>query len=156
MPTVHAIGVCDDEDYFYRFVATIADQMGMMLPSSVDTMENYIRRHLVVHQGKGLGYALSTPDELEFVMQFARETGVVLDPVYSGKALYNFLRVLESDPESFRDQTILFWHTGGALGLFDKCDELLETLRTEAPCQRLDIYGKGAGMDISISSSGNT
>lgn len=149
VPTVHAIGVCDDPDYFYRFVAKIADEMGITLPPGFDSTEAFIRQHLVVHQGKGLGYALSTPEELKFVMQFARETGVVLDPVYSGKALCNFLRVVESDPDRFRGQTILFWHTGGALGLFDKCNELLSTLQIEAPCQRLDVYGKGSGVDVS-------
>jgi D-cysteine desulfhydrase len=153
MPTVHAIGVCDDEDYFYSFVAGIADQMGITLPPSVGTTEDFIRQHLIVHQGKGLGYAVSTPEELDFVMSFARETGIVLDPVYSGKAMYNFLLAVKSNPESFRGQTILFWHTGGALGLFDKCDELLATLKVAEPCQRLDVYGKEAGIDVSTPAS---
>ena len=74
-----------------------------------------------------------------------------MDPVYSGKALYNFFQfVRESDPDAFRGQNVLFWHTGGALGLFDKCDDLLPTLKEVAPCHRLDVYGKGTGIDVSV------
>jgi D-cysteine desulfhydrase family pyridoxal phosphate-dependent enzyme len=147
MPHVHAIGVCDDPDYFYSHVAGIADQMGLTLPSDTTT-EEFIRQHMTVHQGKGLGYAQATDEELDFCSEFAQETGVVLDPVYSGKALYNFMKLVEQDA-SFQGQNILFWHTGGALGLFDNCNELLPTLKRDRPCQRLDLYGKGSGIDIS-------
>ena len=33
----------------------------------------------------GDGYAVSTTAELEFIQRVAEQTGVVLDPVYSGK-----------------------------------------------------------------------
>ena len=157
MPQLHAVGVCDDPDYFFATVADIANQMGLSLPkddssSKYKTTEEFIRAHLTVHQGKGLGYAQSTDEELGFVSKLARTTGIVLDPVYSGKALYRFWRdVIQQDNESFRNKTILFWHTGGALGLFDKCDELRSktSMQHNSPCQRLDIYGKGTGLDIS-------
>lgn len=148
-PKVHAVGVCDDPDYFYSFVSTIAGEMGIALPAPYGlTIEEYVRQKMIVHQGKGLGYARSTPEELAFVQSFARETGIVLDPVYSGKALYNLFSLVEKDPETFRGQTILFWHTGGALGLYDKTDDLADT-STSSPCERLDVYGKGQGLDIS-------
>jgi hypothetical protein len=58
------------------------------------------------------------------------------------------MKIVEQD-SSFGDQNILFWHTGGALGLFEKCGDLLPTLKKDKPYQRLDIYGKGDGIDIS-------
>lgn len=144
MPTIHAIGVCDDPDYFYNHVADIAIEMGLKVPSGYVDAHDFVRRHLTVHQGKGLGYAASTPDELEFVTNFSMDTGIVLDPVYSGKALYHFLtEVVENDPDTFRDRNILFWHTGGALGMYDKGDALLPTLDKVSPVKRLDVYGKG-------------
>jgi D-cysteine desulfhydrase len=148
---VHAIGVCDDEDYFYHHIASIANEMGFTLPSddSTKSTEEYIRQHLIIHQGKGRGYAQSTKDELDFIIQFAKDTGIVLDPVYTGKALYNFFQLVQSHPEQYENQNILFWHTGGGLGLFDKCNDLLDTLATHSSCQPLDIYGKGVGVDIS-------
>jgi D-cysteine desulfhydrase len=86
-PEVHAVGVCDDPEYFYDFVASISDEMGF-----TGTSNDFVRRYMTAHQGKGLGYASSTPEELEFVSQFAVDTGIVLDPVYSGKALYHFCK----------------------------------------------------------------
>lgn len=151
-PTVHAIGVCDSPDYFYSFVAKIADEMGLKLPDKVST-ESFIRQHMVAHSGKGLGYAKSTQDELNFISEFALETGIVLDPVYSGKAMYHFFNeVLAGDPDKFRGRNILFVHTGGALGLFEKEQDLLTRLTHIAPAKRLDVYGKklSHGIDISI------
>jgi 1-aminocyclopropane-1-carboxylate deaminase/D-cysteine desulfhydrase-like pyridoxal-dependent ACC family enzyme len=148
MPTIHAIGVCDDPDYFYSFIAEIAGEMGLKVPSGYVDAEDFVRRHLRVHQGKGLGYAASTPDELEFVTDISVTTGVVLDPVYSGKAFYHFLtEVVENDQDSFRDKNILFWHTGGALGMYDKSNALLPMLDKVSPVKRLDLYGKG-GEDV--------
>jgi len=141
-PHVHAMGVCDTPSYFEHHVSQIITDMGLVLPSYLSTQE-FISQHMDFHQGKGLGYATSTPEELEFCTQFAMETGIVLDPVYSGKALYQFItHVLPNheDPESFKNTNVLFWHTGGSLGLYDKADDLLSTLQTNSPVQRLNVY----------------
>jgi len=152
MPTVHAIGVCDDPDYFYDYVAKIADEMGFRhinKDNINETTEEFLRRHMVVHQGKGLGYAISTQEELDFVMNFARGSGIVLDPVYSGKALYQFMtQVVQENPADFQGKNVLFWHTGGALGLFEKVDSLSESIASISPCERLDVYGKGRGVNL--------
>jgi D-cysteine desulfhydrase len=111
-PTAHAIAVCDSPEYFYDYVAGLADEMGLNLPPDTSTI-SFVRQHMTVHQGKGLGYAECTPEELDFVTAFALETGVVLDPVYSGKALYHFMtHVVDATPEQYRGSNILFWHTG--------------------------------------------
>eukprot|EP00521_Asterionellopsis_glacialis_P018099 CAMPEP_0195296722 /NCGR_PEP_ID=MMETSP0707-20130614/20031_1 /TAXON_ID=33640 /ORGANISM="Asterionellopsis glacialis, Strain CCMP134" /LENGTH=411 /DNA_ID=CAMNT_0040358313 /DNA_START=8 /DNA_END=1243 /DNA_ORIENTATION=+ len=139
-PQVHAMGVCDTPDYFYETVAGIANDMGLVLPSFIPT-EEWVRQHMIVHDSKGLGYARSTKEELEFVTQFSLETGIVLDPVYSGKALYNFFKLVEEDPDTYSGQNVLFWHTGGSLGMYDKGDDLLSTLDKISPIHRLDVYG---------------
>jgi D-cysteine desulfhydrase family pyridoxal phosphate-dependent enzyme len=165
-PVVHAIGVCDDADYFYQHIAKIADEMGFLIPkdnnrnddgATILTTEQYIRQHLVIHQGKGRGYGQSTKEELDFIVQFAQDSGVVLDTVYTGKALYNFFQYLQQQYDctslqgshAKKHQNILFWHTGGGLGLFDKCNDLTDTLVQHSPCQKLDVYGSGNGIDIS-------
>jgi D-cysteine desulfhydrase family pyridoxal phosphate-dependent enzyme len=149
IPIVHAMGVCDDPEYFYDYVAKIADEMGF-IHSSMDAGE-FVRQHLVVHQAEGLGYAASTPEELDFVSKFAVETGVVLDPVYSGKALYHFLtQVVQEDSDEYQGKNVLFWHTGGALGLYDKGEALLDTLNQISPVKRLDVYEKGGKDEVKI------
>lgn len=65
----------------------------------------------------GLGYALSQPHEIEFIKDFARTEGIILDPVYTGKCMYGFSEELEKG--TFKDsKNILFIHTGGIFGLF--------------------------------------
>lgn len=143
------MGVCDDPEYFYDYAAKIADEMGFT-HSSMDARE-FVRQHLVVHQAKGLGYAASTPEELDFVSRFAVETGIVLDPVYSGKALYHFLtQVVQEDSDEYQGKNVLFWHTGGALGLYDKGEALVDTLNQISPVKRLDVYGKGGKGMVTI------
>jgi len=117
MPKIHPIGVCDTPEYFYNEIANIANEMGIHaeLVSSltqVDNVLDFIRQIVTPHQGKGLGYAMSTQEELDFIARFAIETGIVLDPVYSGKALYHFvMHELNDHPEMFQDSNVLFWHT---------------------------------------------
>jgi 1-aminocyclopropane-1-carboxylate deaminase/D-cysteine desulfhydrase-like pyridoxal-dependent ACC family enzyme len=82
-PKLHAIGVCDSPEYFYNEVCLIGNEMGFDISSSglpQTSMEDFVLDHLTVHQGKGNGYALSTPEELDFVCRLASETGIVLDP----------------------------------------------------------------------------
>jgi D-cysteine desulfhydrase len=124
-PQVHPVAVCDDPDYFYQHVTAIAEEMGFRDTQTGLSTADFVKRSMTVHQGKGLGYAISTAEELQFCTDFAAETGIILDPVYSGKALYHFVtHVFGADPEAYRGTTILFWHTGGALGMYDKGDDL--------------------------------
>ncbi len=137
-PKVHAVGVCDDPEYFYSTISSIADEMGIELLPTMTT-EQFIREVVTVYNGKGRGYAFSSDDELDFILQFAIETGVALDPVYSGKALYYFLeKVVKDDPEIYRNKNILFWHTGGSIGLYEKGDSLLEKMLMKSPVKRVD------------------
>ncbi|KAK9115732.1 hypothetical protein Sjap_014679 [Stephania japonica] len=73
---------------------------------------------------KGLGYALTTAEELKFVKEVAAATGVILDPVYSGKAVFRMLKDMNDNPGKWEGRKVLFIHTGGLLGLYDKVDQL--------------------------------
>ena len=53
---------------------------------------------------------------------------MILDHVYTGKALYQFVEHAKAHPEEFRGKRILFWHTGGLPGLQAKEEALLEML----------------------------
>merc|ERR1712232_1279027 len=125
--------------------------MGLIINSDENdtgsSIVDMMKRCVKIHQGKGLGYAVSTPDELDFCIRLARDTGIVLDPVYTGKALHHFVKnVLPENPEEFRNSTILFWHTGGTLGMYEKVEDLEELLlqekkhETSSPSvQKLDV-----------------
>lgn len=51
-PTVHAVGVCDNPDYFYTTMSSIADDMGIDLPTNMTT-EQFIRDAVTVRNGNG-------------------------------------------------------------------------------------------------------
>jgi D-cysteine desulfhydrase len=75
----------------------------------------------------GRGYAKSRPEELALLRDVARAEGIVLDPVYTGKAFYGLTRELARDPRAFGER-IVFLHTGGIFGLFPKAAELAPLL----------------------------
>ncbi|RYZ97839.1 MAG: pyridoxal-phosphate dependent enzyme, partial [Proteobacteria bacterium] len=75
----------------------------------------------------GRGYGLSTPEELKFIAKVARSEGMLVDPVYTGKALFNLYRAVKEDRNAFGNR-VLFWHTGGGFGLFKLGDEWAEAL----------------------------
>jgi D-cysteine desulfhydrase len=44
--------------------------------------------------------------------------------LYSGKAAYGMLKDMTSNPAKWQGRKILFIHTGGLLGLYDKTDQM--------------------------------
>jgi len=65
----------------------------------------------------GPGYSLPTDGMREAVTLFARTEGILLDPVYSGKAADGFLDMVRTG--SFeKGSDVLFLHTGGAPSLY--------------------------------------
>jgi D-cysteine desulfhydrase family pyridoxal phosphate-dependent enzyme len=65
----------------------------------------------------GKGYAVMGPGEAEAIHLFARYEGVLLCPVYSGRAAAGMIDLIRKG--FFRkDESVLFWHTGGNPALF--------------------------------------
>jgi D-cysteine desulfhydrase len=65
----------------------------------------------------GPGYSLPTAEMVEAVQLFARLEGILLDPVYTGKAAAGLIGLARSGYFA-PDENILFVHTGGAPSLF--------------------------------------
>jgi D-cysteine desulfhydrase family pyridoxal phosphate-dependent enzyme len=63
------------------------------------------------------GYGVLTPAEKEAILLFARHEGILLDPVYTGRAAAGLIDLIR---QGFfkRDEKVLFWHTGGTPALF--------------------------------------
>jgi D-cysteine desulfhydrase len=106
--------VCDTAEHFRaligRLVAgTIA---GYQLPvqmaeDEIELIDGYV----------GRGYALSRPEELALIRQVAKQEGIFLDPVYTGKALFGLADQIRRGRFK-KGEKILFLHTGGIYGLF--------------------------------------
>ncbi len=67
------------------------------------------------------GYAVMTRAEQSAIETFAARDGIILDPVYTGRAGYGLLELI-SRGKIAQDERILFWHTGGGPALFAYAD----------------------------------
>lgn len=64
----------------------------------------------------GEGYGLIDQGVIDALTLAARLDGIVLDPVYSGKAMKGLIALARAG--QFNGETVVFLHTGGAQGLF--------------------------------------
>lgn len=122
---VVSINVCDDRDYFIQVSGDICREaisrydlkVAFDAESDLEIVDGYV----------GAGYALSQPDELKLITHVCRREGLVLDPVYTGKAFFGMVDQLKADSNVFGER-IVFLHTGGLFGLFPQADELRPVL----------------------------
>ena len=106
---LHGVAVCDDAAYFRAVVDRISAEATARWPHLPRVRPDDVS---VVEGFKGRGYALSTAEETADIESVARASGLILDPVYTGKAF----RALLCEPERFGPRP-LFVHTGGIFGL---------------------------------------
>jgi L-cysteate sulfo-lyase len=74
----------------------------------------------------GAGYGLIDDDVIEALKLAARSDALLLDPVYTGKGMKGLIALARAG--HFRDETVVFLHTGGAQGLFGYQGELEDHL----------------------------
>ncbi|MGK7909929.1 MAG: D-cysteine desulfhydrase family protein [Synechococcus sp.] len=72
----------------------------------------------------GDGYGMVGDLEREAIAIIAQQEGVLLDPVYTGRAMGGLLDMIRAG-ELTKSDRVLFWHTGGAPALFAYSDRLL-------------------------------
>ena len=116
---VRAYGVCDTPEYHREFVRGILRDMG----ADADAVDRAVGAVDFV-QAKGLGYAMSTDEEMRVAAEVAATTGIVLDPTYGGKAVATMLREMKESPRDWTGRRVLFVHTGGAAGMYAAIPQL--------------------------------
>ncbi|KAH7387796.1 hypothetical protein KP509_16G041500 [Ceratopteris richardii] len=124
---VHAYSICDSPEYFYDYTQGLLDGLNANIAS-----------HDIVNiiDAKGIGYAMSTNAELKFIKEIAEATGIVLDPVYSGKALFGLMRDMKKKQGKWNGRKVLFVHTGGVFAMYDKLQQLQPLM---SKCNRFQI-----------------
>lgn len=77
------------------------DELLSALPEHI--LDNYIAG----------GYGKTTQELLQFIESTMRKTGIILDPVYTGKGLFGLVDYLRMHSGQYQNQRILFLYTGG-------------------------------------------
>jgi len=111
--SVWGVNVCDDEQYFLDKVSADTADWQQRYPQapSVDVQTRVLDGYV------GQGYGIASDQVFELIAQVSRLEGVVLDPVYTGKAFAGMIAEIAGGRfEGCRD--IVFMHTGGIFGLF--------------------------------------
>ncbi len=96
-----------------RATAELAGSRSLPTSDDVVVLDDYV----------GEGYSLPTDGMIEAVKLFARLDGVLLDPVYTGKAAAGLIDLVRSGAFG-RHDNVVFLHTGGSPALYAYQDVL--------------------------------
>jgi len=87
--------------------------------------KRFIAEEFTVSYEYAKGYGVLGELEHDAVHRLAAQEGILLDPVYSGRAFGALLDMIAKGYFS-EDDTVLFWHTGGTPALFSYAEKLAE------------------------------
>ncbi len=110
---VRIIGVSPDDpsalisEEVGRIIRGVGDLLGAQLSEDVLVLDEYV----------GAGYGVPSEEGDEAIELLASAEGVILDPVYTAKAMAALIDWVRNGRFSEND-SVMFWHTGGQLALF--------------------------------------
>jgi D-cysteine desulfhydrase len=119
------INITADEAYFHQEVAKILEEFRECYKADINVENTDFQ---IIDGYVGAGYAQSRPEELHFIAQIAKTEGIILDPTYTGKAMYGLFQEINRGTFKKGDK-LLFVHTGGIFGLFPVAAELSEEIK---------------------------
>jgi D-cysteine desulfhydrase len=109
----------EQEELVYDLVQSTAKHVGVNSDIPGETVvcfDEYV----------GPGYSLPTPEMAEAARMLARLEGVLIDPVYTGKAMAGLIDLVRKGIFD-KKENILFIHTGGSPALYVYMNEILDT-----------------------------
>jgi len=111
-----------EEGSFESQINSLANELAQRL----DSRQGYNVADIVLNSNyTGAGYGIVGDLEREAIRLMAQTEGILLDPVYTGRAFGALLDLLDRH-EFGADEHVVFWHTGGAPALFSYAETLAE------------------------------
>jgi D-cysteine desulfhydrase family pyridoxal phosphate-dependent enzyme len=114
MGKIQGISIDEPEDQLRSSVARLASDVSRLVdhptlfqPQEILVNADYCRS----------GYGVYTSLEKNAIKLFAEYEGILLDPVYTGRAAGGLVDLVRQGLFK-KDETVLFWHTGGQPALF--------------------------------------
>lgn len=111
---VLGISIDEPENWLKDRVSKLASDASEKLGERIDFAREDV---LATEEYCKAGYGVLTDAEREAVRLFAKHEGLLLDPVYTGRAAAGMLDLIRKGFFK-KDETVLFWHTGGQPALF--------------------------------------
>ena len=90
-----------------KIIRGVGEALGAQLSEDVKVLDDYV----------GDGYGVPSAQGDEAIELLARTEGVILDPVYTAKAMAALIDLVRKGKLTDNDN-VMFWHTGGQLALF--------------------------------------
>ena len=108
------ISVDEPQEVLQERVATLASETSERLGPRIEFAPSQV---LVNADYAAPGYGILTNAERESIQLFAKNEGLLLDPVYTGRAAAGLIDLIRKGFFK-KEETVLFWHTGGQPALF--------------------------------------
>ena len=111
---VLGISIDESEEWLKNHVSELASSASEKLGKRIEFAPNEVLANADYCKA---GYGVLTEPEREAIHLFAKHEGLLLDPVYTGRAAAGMIDLIRK--KSFKkDETVLFLHTGGQPALF--------------------------------------
>ena len=111
---VLGISIDESEEWLKTRVSALASGASEKIGERIDFTRDDV---LANEEYCKAGYGVLTDREREAVKLFAKLEGLLLDPVYTGRAAAGMIDLIRNGFFK-KDETVLFWHTGGQPALF--------------------------------------
>ncbi len=122
---IWGVNVCEDARYFERKISADLEQWQARHGGAEGAGKEAIR---ILDAYAGPAYGVAPRPVWQLIRLVARTEGLVLDPVYTGKALYGMVEEARRgrfDPR----REMIFLHSGGVYGLFPQRQRLWEEMQ---------------------------
>ncbi len=106
-------------EHVLQLANATAERLGV--PSRVSASDLILRNDYL-----GDGYGVVGELERCAIRMVAQTEGILLDPVYTGRAMGGLIDMIERG-ELSREDSVLFWHTGGIPALFPYAPDLIRS-----------------------------
>jgi len=112
---IYGVNVGGDAPYFINRIDRILAEAQEYLDAKLTIDRSEIR---ILEGYVGPGYGLNDPAHLAVIKEVAQLEGLILDPVYTGKAMTGLLAEIRKGQHFTAQDNVLFIHTGGHFGIF--------------------------------------
>ena len=117
---IYGVNVEEDEDYYRERITEIVEEWNRLFHQPISYSREEIR---IIDGYQGKGYSQFGRNEIEVIKLLARTEGIILDPVYTAKAMRGLIEEVKMGRFN-RNEKILFIHTGGIFGLLSRVEEM--------------------------------